>query len=39
MYRGLGIVGTGKKEFLKLLGDYEGFRLAVAAKIGLLEIL
>ena len=39
MYRCLGITGTGKKEFLKLLEEDEEFRLAVAAKIGLLEIL
>ena len=35
----MGVAGTGRKEFLRLLEEDEEFRLAVAAKIGLLEIL
>ena len=35
----MGVAGTGRKEFLRLLEEDEEFWLAVAAKIGLLEIL
>jgi len=35
----MGVAGTGRKKFLRLLEEDEEFRLAVAAKIGLLEIL
>jgi len=35
----MGVAGTGRKEFLRLLEEDEEFRLAVAAKIGLSEIL
>ena len=35
----MGVAGTGKKEFLRLLEEDEEFWLAVAAKIGLSEIL
>ena len=35
----MGVAGSGRKEFLRLLEEDEEFWLAVAAKIGLLEIL